>query len=65
MALSIGITTRCEGCVACNTKMVHQHGATRQEVFEPSRWLFTGAASARHRWPAPAPCFSAMPGGAC
>jgi AhpD family alkylhydroperoxidase len=34
MALAIGITTHCDGCVAYHTKMAHQHGATRQEVLE-------------------------------
>ena len=34
MALAIGIAVHCDGCVAYHTKMAHQHGATRQEVFE-------------------------------
>jgi AhpD family alkylhydroperoxidase len=34
MALAIGIAVHCEGCVAYHTKMAHQHGATREEVFE-------------------------------
>jgi AhpD family alkylhydroperoxidase len=34
MALAIGITVHCDGCVAYHTKMAHQHGATREEVAE-------------------------------
>ena len=34
MALAIGIAVHCDGCVAYHTKMVHQHGATREEVAE-------------------------------
>ena len=34
MALAIGIAVHCDGCVAYNTKMAHQHGATRAEVAE-------------------------------
>src|SRR3972149_5837019 len=34
MALAIGIAVHCDGCVAYHTKMAHQHGATRREVFE-------------------------------
>ena len=34
MALAIGITAHCEGCVAYHTKMAHQHGASRQEILE-------------------------------
>ena len=34
IALAIGITTHCDGCVAYHAKMAHQHGATRQEVLE-------------------------------
>ena len=34
MALAIGIAVHCDGCVAYHTKMAHQHGATRDEVFE-------------------------------
>ena len=34
MALAIGIAVHCDGCVAYHTKMAHQRGATRQEVFE-------------------------------
>ena len=34
MALAIGITTHCDGCVAYHTKIAQQHGATRQEVLE-------------------------------
>jgi len=34
MALAIGIAVHCDGCVAYHTKMAHQHGASRQEVFE-------------------------------
>jgi len=34
MALAIGITSHCDGCVAYHTKKAHQHGATREEVAE-------------------------------
>ena len=34
MALAIGIAVHCDGCVAYHTKMSHQHGATREELFE-------------------------------
>lgn len=34
MAAAIGITLRCEGCVAYHTRMAHRHGATRQEILE-------------------------------
>jgi AhpD family alkylhydroperoxidase len=34
MALAIGIAVHCDGCVAYDTKMAHQHGATREEVAE-------------------------------
>jgi AhpD family alkylhydroperoxidase len=34
MALAIGITTHCDGCVAFHTKMAHQHGANREEIAE-------------------------------
>lgn len=34
MALAIGITTHCDGCVAFHTKMAHQHGASREELTE-------------------------------
>jgi AhpD family alkylhydroperoxidase len=34
MALAIGITTHCDGCVAFHTKMAHQLGASREEVAE-------------------------------
>jgi AhpD family alkylhydroperoxidase len=34
MALAIGITTHCDGCVAFHTKMAHQHGASREEIAE-------------------------------
>ena len=33
MALAIGIAVHCDGCVAYHTKMAHQHGASRQEIF--------------------------------
>ncbi len=34
MALAIGITTHCDGCVAFHTKMAHQHGTSREEIAE-------------------------------
>lgn len=34
MALAIGITSHCDGCVAYHTKKAHQHGASRDEVVE-------------------------------
>jgi len=34
MALAIGISVHCDGCVAYHAKMAQQHGATRQEVIE-------------------------------
>lgn len=34
MALAIGITSHCDGCVAYHTKMALEYGATRKEVAE-------------------------------
>lgn len=34
MALAVGITSHCDGCVAYHIKEAHQHGATREEVTE-------------------------------
>ena len=34
MALAIGITSHCDGCVAYHAKKAGQHGATREEVVE-------------------------------
>lgn len=34
MALAIGISVRCEGCIAFHTKMARRAGATRAEVVE-------------------------------
>jgi AhpD family alkylhydroperoxidase len=34
IALAIGITARCEGCVAYHTRSAYQKGATREEVAE-------------------------------
>lgn len=34
MALAIGITTHCPGCVAYHTRAAHKAGASRQEVVE-------------------------------
>jgi AhpD family alkylhydroperoxidase len=34
MALAIGITSHCDGCVAFHTKMAHQNGASREEIAE-------------------------------
>ena len=50
MALAIGITTHCDGCVAYHTKMAHQHGATREEVFETVALAVTWAAGRGRLW---------------
>lgn len=34
IALAIGISLRCEGCIAHHTKSAIDHGATREEVSE-------------------------------
>ena len=34
MALSIGVATRCDGCIAFHVKAAIRHGATREEVAE-------------------------------
>lgn len=34
MALAIGISVRCDGCIAFHTKMARRAGATRAEVVE-------------------------------
>lgn len=34
MALAIGITERCDGCIAYHVKAALRHGATREEVAE-------------------------------
>lgn len=34
MALAIGITARCDGCIAFHVKAALRHGATREEVVE-------------------------------
>ena len=34
IALAIGITARCDGCLAFHTKAAHKYGATREEVIE-------------------------------
>lgn len=34
MALAVGITTHCDGCVAYHIKEAYQHGASREEVTE-------------------------------
>lgn len=34
IALAIGITERCDGCLAYHTKAAIRHGATREEVLE-------------------------------
>lgn len=34
IALAIGITVRCEGCVGAHAKQAYQRGATREEVAE-------------------------------
>ena len=34
MALAIGVSLRCEGCIAAHTKSAIDYGATREEVAE-------------------------------
>ena len=34
IALAIGITARCDGCLAFHAKAAKKHGATRDEVIE-------------------------------
>lgn len=34
IALAIGITARCDGCLAFHAKAAHRHGATREEIVE-------------------------------
>lgn len=34
IALAIGITARCDGCLAYHARAAHRHGATREEVLE-------------------------------
>ena len=34
MALAIGITVRCDGCVAYHARAAHKKGASRQEIAE-------------------------------
>ena len=34
VALAIGITARCDGCLAFHAKAAKKHGATREEVIE-------------------------------
>ncbi|GAB5464336.1 carboxymuconolactone decarboxylase family protein [Hoeflea alexandrii] len=34
IALAIGITARCDGCLAFHAKAAHQYGATRAEIVE-------------------------------
>ena len=34
IALAIGITARCDGCLAFHTKAAKKHGATREEIIE-------------------------------
>jgi AhpD family alkylhydroperoxidase len=34
IALAIGITARCDGCLAFHAKAAKRHGATRQEIVE-------------------------------
>jgi len=34
MALAIGVTARCDGCIAYHVKAALRHGATREEVAE-------------------------------
>lgn len=34
MALAIGISVRCEGCIGFHAKAAAKHGATREEILE-------------------------------
>ncbi|MCB1415929.1 MAG: carboxymuconolactone decarboxylase family protein [Nitratireductor sp.] len=34
IALAVGITARCDGCLAFHTKAAKKHGATREEIIE-------------------------------
>jgi AhpD family alkylhydroperoxidase len=34
IALAIGITARCDGCLAYHTRAAAKHGATREEIIE-------------------------------
>lgn len=34
IALAIGVSQRCDGCIGFHTKALHKFGATRQEVAE-------------------------------
>ena len=34
IALAIGITARCDGCLAYHSKAAARHGATREEILE-------------------------------
>ena len=34
IALAIGITARCDGCLAFHVKAARKHGATREEIIE-------------------------------
>jgi len=34
IALAIGVSARCDGCIAFHAKAAHQRGASREEVLE-------------------------------
>lgn len=34
IALAVGVTTRCDGCIAVHTKKAVEHGATLEEIAE-------------------------------
>ena len=34
MAVAIGISIQCEGCIDIHTKLAHRHGASRQQLAE-------------------------------
>ncbi|WP_284331348.1 carboxymuconolactone decarboxylase family protein [Dyella flagellata] len=34
IALSVAVTTRCDGCISVHTKKAAEHGATREEIAE-------------------------------
>ncbi len=34
IALAVGITARCDGCLAFHAKAAHHYGATREEIVE-------------------------------
>jgi len=41
IALAIGVSTRCDDCIAFHAKAAVDHGATRDEVMETLAWRST------------------------